>query len=136
MRRYARFLIPAVVVIGVLGFLMVNLSSSLVYYNTPAEVQAREASGANLRLAGRVVSGSVVEQESTVAFRVADCGTSVSVIHTGVPPQLFQEGITVVVGGQWNGVAFESDELFVKHDEQYRSDAEDYNRTDNSCSES
>ncbi len=136
MRRYARFLVPAVVVIGVLGFLMVNLSSSLVYYNTPAEVQVREASDANLRLAGRVVPGSVVEQESTVAFRVQDCGTSVNVIHTGVPPQLFQEGIMVVVGGQWNGESFESDELFVKHDEQYRSDSEDYNEADHTCTES
>ena len=136
MRRYARFVIPAVVIIGVLGFLMVNLSSSLVYFNTPAELHEREASDARLRLGGRVVPGSVVENEATVAFNVEDCETSVQVIHTGVPPQLFQEGIGVVIEGVWSGEAFESDTMLVKHDEQYRTDAEDYDETDHACTES
>ena len=136
MRRYARFVIPAVVIIGVLGILMVNLSASLVYFNTPAEVQEREAGDARLRLGGRVVPGSVVENDATVTFSVEDCETSVKVIHTGVPPELFQEGIGVVVEGVWSGEAFESDTMLVKHDEQYRTDAEDYDRTDHSCTES
>lgn len=136
MRRYARFLIPAVVIIGVLGFLMVNLSSSLVYFNTPAELQAREPDDARLRLGGRVVPGSVVENDATVTFNVEDCETAVQVIHTGVPPQLFQEGIGVVVEGVWSGEAFESDTMLVKHDEQYRTDAEDYDETDHACTDS
>lgn len=136
MRKYARFVIPAVVIIGVLGFLMVNLSSSLVYFNTPAELQAREPDDARLRLGGRVVPGSVVENEATVTFNVEDCETAVQVIHTGVPPQLFQEGIGVVVEGVWSGEAFESDTMLVKHDEQYRTDAEDYDETDHACTDS
>jgi len=136
MKRYARFVIPAVVIIGGLVVLMANLSSSLVYYNTPAEVQSRERSDSRLRLAGRVVPGSVVEQDTTVAFVVEDCDTAVSVIHTGVPPQLFAEGIGVVVEGTWNGEEFESDVILVKHDEQYRADDEDYDRDLNACSES
>ncbi|MEN8239194.1 MAG: cytochrome c maturation protein CcmE, partial [Actinomycetota bacterium] len=135
-RRYARFVIPAIVIIGVLGFLMVNLSSSLVYFNTPAELQAREPDDARLRLGGRVVPGSVSENDTTVTFTVEDCETSVQVIHTGVPPQLFQEGIGVVVEGVWSGEAFESDTMLVKHDEQYRTDAEDYDETDHACTES
>lgn len=135
MRRYARFVIPAVVVIGVLGFLMVNLSQSLVYYNTPEELQAREASDATFKLAGRVVPGSVAEGDTTVAFTVEDCDTSVAVVHTGIPPQLFQDGIMIVVEGTWDGSTFESDTMLVKHDEQYRTDAEDYDRTDHSCTE-
>jgi len=136
MRRYARFVIPAVVIIGVLGFLMVNLSSSLVYFSTPAELQAREPDDARLRLGGRVVPGSVVENDATVTFNVEDCETAVQVIHTGVPPQLFQEGIGVVVEGVWSGEAFESDTMLVKHDEQYRTDAEDYDETDHACTDS
>jgi cytochrome c-type biogenesis protein CcmE len=136
MKKYARFIIPAVAIVVALGFLMVNLSSTLVYFNTPAELQAREAGDARLRLGGRVVPGSVVEEESTVVFQVEDCDTSVKVIHTGVPPQLFQEGIGVVVEGVWTGEAFESDTMLVKHDEQYRSDAEDYDQVDHLCSES
>ena len=136
MRRYARFVVPAVVIIGVLGFLMVNLSSSLVYFNTPAELEAREPDDARLRLGGRVVPDSVVETDATVTFMVEDCEVSVLVVHTGVPPQLFQEGIGVVVEGVWNGESFESDTMLVKHDEQYRTDSEDYDQDLHSCSES
>jgi len=133
MRRYGRFVIPAVVVIAVLGILMVNLSSSLVYFNTPAELLAREADDSRLRLGGRVVPGSVAEQDSTVSFEVEDCDSSVSVIHTGVPPELFQEGIGIVVEGVWTGAAFESDVMLVKHDEEYRADDEDYDQDRNAC---
>ncbi len=136
MKRYAKFVIPAVLLIGVLVVLMANLSASLVYYNTPQEVQDREASDSRLRLAGRVTPGSVVEETTTVAFIVEDCDTSVAVVHTGVPPQLFAEGIGVVVEGTWDGAVFESDTMLVKHDEQYRADAGDYDEDLHSCSES
>jgi cytochrome c-type biogenesis protein CcmE len=135
-KRYAKFVIPAVLLIGILVVLMANLSASLVYYNTPQEVQDREASVSRLRLAGRVTPGSVVEEATTVAFIVEDCDTSVAVVHTGVPPQLFAEGIGVVVEGTWDGAVFESDTMLVKHDEQYRADAGDYDEDLHSCSES
>lgn len=136
MKRYAKFVVPAVLIIGVLVVLMANLSSSLVYYNTPGEVKAREVDDSRLRLAGRVVPGSVVEQDTTVAFVVEDCDTAVAVVHTGVPPQLFSEGIAVVVEGTWDGDVFASDTMLVKHDEQYRADAGDYDEDLHSCSES
>ncbi|KAA3639672.1 MAG: cytochrome c maturation protein CcmE [Armatimonadetes bacterium] len=135
MRRYARFVIPAVVIVAVLVFLLVNLSASLVYYNTPAEVQERAGSAERLRLGGRVAPDSVVDGGTTVTFTVEDCDTDVTVIHTGVPPQLFQEGIGVVVEGTWDGTAFESDTMLVKHDEQYRSDDEHYDTERHSCSD-
>jgi cytochrome c-type biogenesis protein CcmE len=136
MKRYWRFVLPAAALIVVLVILMANLSSSLVYYNTPAEVQSREADDSRLRLAGRVTPGSVVEQDTTVAFAVEDCDTAVAVLHTGVPPQLFAEGIGVVVEGTWDGEFFSSDTMLVKHDEQYRADAGDYDEDLHSCSES
>ena len=48
--------------------------------------------------------------------------TSIPVIHTGAPQQLFQEGIGVVITGTWDGTEFHSDEMMVKHDEQYRTE--------------
>ena len=135
MKRYAKFVVPALVLAGVLVVLMVNLSSALVYFNTPTELLARESSDERLRLGGRVVPASVVEGDGIVTFEVEDCDVAVSVAHTGVPPQLFQEGIGVVVEGAWNGSVFASDTMLVKHDEQYRSDAEDYNRDDHVCTE-
>lgn len=137
MKRYARFLIPAVLLIGVLAILLVNLSSALVYYNTPSEVLTREVDGARLRLAGRVVPGSVstAEGEAVVTFTIEDCEASIAVRHVGVPPQLFAEGTSVVVEGTWTGQVFESNTLLVKHDEQYRSDSGDYDPDLRSCSD-
>ena len=135
MKRYAKFVIPAGLLAAVLVVLMVNLSSALVYFNTPTEVLSREATEERLRLGGRVVPGTVVEGEGGVGFAVEDCENAVGVIHSGVPPQLFQEGIGVVVEGTWNGTVFVSDTMLVKHDEQYRSDAEDYNPTDHACTD-
>ena len=68
MTRYLKFVIPALLLAGVLVVLMVNLSSALVYFNTPSEVLAREASDERLRLGGRVVPGSVIEGEGVVQF--------------------------------------------------------------------
>lgn len=136
MKKYLRFILPAGVIVVVLGFLLVNLSASLVYYNTPAEVVEREASSERLRLGGRVEPGTVVDEGESVTFRVQDCDTSIQVIHQGVPPQLFQEGIGVVLEGAWTGEAFESDTMLVKHDEQYRSDDEHYDTERHACSES
>lgn len=135
MKRYAKFVIPALAIAGVLVILMVNLSSALVYFNTPSEVQAREVDDARLRLGGRVVPGSVVEDETTVRFEVQDCDVSVTVVHIGAPPQLFQEGIGVVVEGVWTGTEFQSDTMLVKHDEEYRTDYEDYDKNKHACSE-
>lgn len=135
MKRYLKFVIPALVVAVALIILMVNLSSALVYFNTPAELEAREASDERLRLGGRVVPGSVTEGDGVVTFEVEDCQTAVAVAHSGTPPQLFAEGIGVVVEGQWGGSVFSSDTMLVKHDEQYRTDADDYDQEDHACTE-
>lgn len=133
MKRYGKFVIPALLLAAVLVVLMVNLSSALVYFNTPSEVVARQASDARLRLGGRVVPGSVLEANGGVTFDVDDCDASVTVFHVGAPPQLFAEGIGVVVEGSWDGVAFQSDTMLVKHDEEYRTDYEDYDEDSHAC---
>lgn len=135
MTRYLKFVVPAALLAGVLVVLMVNLSSALVYFNTPSEVAAREASAERLRLGGRVMPGTVEEAGGSVTFLVEDCDESVTVIHTGVPPQLFAEGIGVVVEGTWTGDSFESDTMLVKHDEQYRTDDADYDPDLHACTE-
>jgi len=136
MKRYAKFVIPAALLVVVLVVLMVNLSSALVYYNTPSELADRAGSADRLRLGGRVVPGTVVDADGVVQFEVEDCDISVSVLHAGAPPQLFQEGIGVVVEGTWDGSAFSSDTMLVKHDEQYRTDADDYDEAKHACQES
>ncbi len=123
MTRYRRFLIPAVILVVVIGGLLFVLQSNLVYYNTPTEVVAGEPSGARMRLGGQVVEGSVTDSDGAVSFEVTDGRVAVAVRHTGAPQQMFQEGIGVVVQGTWDGAVFSSDHMEVSHDEQYRTES-------------
>ena len=124
MKRYLWFIVPAVGLAAVVvGYLLFNLNDTLVYYRTPSEVrELAPDADTRLRLGGQVQGGSVVATADGVAFVVADETASIPVEHTGAPPQLFQEGAGVVVEGTWDGTAFHSDVMIVKHDEQYRTD--------------
>ena len=106
----------------VLVVLLVNLSSSLVYFVTPTDLLEAEPNDSRSRLGGQVERGSVVEEAERVRFRVTDGRQAVDVIHAGAPQQLFQEGIGVVVEGHWDGTTFLSDTMLVRHDEQYRTE--------------
>jgi len=122
MSHYWKFIIPAAIVAVVAAVLVLNLSSSLVYFNTPTELTESEPGDSRLRLGGQVAVGSVTDTTRGVAFAVTDGRHSVAVVHVGAPQQLFQEGIGVVVEGTWDGSTFHSDTMLVKHDEQYRTE--------------
>ena len=122
-RRYWKFLVPAVLVLGVLVVLLATLSSNLVYFRTPTELLTEvDASPDRLRLGGQVVSGTVVEQGETLLLSVTDGRESTTVVHAGVIPQLFKEGQGVIVEGTWDGAKFHSDTMLIRHDEQYRTE--------------
>ena len=122
--RYKAFIIPAVGLVALLvGFLVFQLNDSLVYFRTPTEIKADQVDPAvRLRLGGQVVPGSVEATAGEVSFEVTDGVETVLVHHDGAPQQLFQEGIGVVVEGNWNDGAFHSDTMIIRHDEQYRSE--------------
>jgi cytochrome c-type biogenesis protein CcmE len=125
MKRYRWFVIPAIGLAAILlGFLLFNLQDSLVFFRTPTEVvvDAEPDGESRMRLGGQVVPGTVNETDSGVSFEVSDGENSILVNHSGAPQQLFQEGIGVVVEGTWDGSHFSSDEMMIKHDEQYRTE--------------
>lgn len=128
MKRYWRFLIPAVAIVAVMVFLLATLSSSLVYFKTPTEISEQTADPeARLRLGGEVAAGTVTDTTDGVSFTVTDGRMTVNVLHSGAPQDLFQEGIGVVLEGNWDGTIFRSDTMLIKHDEQYRTeDGEEY----------
>ncbi len=130
MKRYWKFIVPAVIVVVVLVTLVVSLNSSLVYFNTPTELADLDPGDARLRLGGQVVAGTVTDTTVGVSFEVTDGREAVVVIHTGAPQQLFQEGVGVVVEGTWDGHEFHSDTMLIKHDENY--DSEKYESGDKS----
>jgi cytochrome c-type biogenesis protein CcmE len=106
-----------------------NIGQNLVYYWSPAEMlgKGERAYGTTIRLGGVVQRGSLQwdAQHTHLRFRVADDakaeGSSVLVSSTEVPPQMFREGIGVVVEGTYDrsGV-FTSHRLMVNHSNEYR----------------
>ena len=124
-RRYWKFLVPAVLLLGVLVVLLVTLSSNLVYFRTPTELNTEIGpSSERLRLGGQVVAGTVEENGQTLLLTVTDGRESAAVVHAGVVPQLFEEGQGVIVEGTWDGVTFHSDTMLIRHDEQYRTESD------------
>lgn len=79
--------------------------------------------GATVRLGGQVVEGSIrFDQKTThLAFEVSDGQEKVPVRSLGVPPQMFREGIGVIVEGTMTREGyFQSERLMVSHGNEYR----------------
>ena len=106
-----------------------NIGENLVYYWDPAQLVAAgdKSIGATIRLGGVVQEGTVEwnPDDSELEFTVTDGKETVAVHCTGAPPQMFREGIGVVVEGTMTrGGVFESDRLMVKHSNEYKAPSE------------
>ncbi len=124
-RRRRRLWLAGSIVVAALGFLVVQgLGNATVYFRTADEAVAQRATlgTRRFRLEGTVVSGSVSESRGDVAFRVANNGVEVPVVHRGDPPEMFRPDIPVVLEGHFAGQGFASDRILVKHSETYEAD--------------
>lgn len=113
------------IVLAALGFLVFQgLGNATVYFRTADEAVAQRSTlgTRRFRLEGTVVSGSVAETQGDVAFRVANNGIEVPVVHRGDPPEMFKPDIPVVLEGHFQGDTFASDRIMVKHSETYVAD--------------
>ena len=132
-RKTKWFALGALAVAGV-AFAIITaggIGENLVYYWGPGEVHAAgdKAVGATIRLGGRVAPGSVQygEGASGLEFDVGDGNAIVHVKSRGVPPQMFREGIGVVVEGTMTRAGyFESHRLMVSHNNEYRAPGDEY----------
>ena len=125
------FLVVALLVMGgaLAAIASGALTEEIVYYWGPTEVleAGAKAQGADIRLAGVVVEGSKQwdEQSHTLRFDVSDTRHTISVVNKGAPPQMFREGIGVVVEGTLKpDGTFESYRLMVKHSNEYKAPQE------------
>lgn len=102
-----------------------GISRNLVYYWSPSDIThaGEKAYGATIRLGGQVAPGSIrMGNGSLTDFDVTDHRTTIHVKSNGVPPQMFREGIGVVVEGTMvRGGYFQSDRLMVRHSNEYRA---------------
>jgi cytochrome c-type biogenesis protein CcmE len=110
-----------------------NIGENLVYYWSPAELlsHGEKAYGPTIRLGGVVKPGSIQwnAEHTSLTFHVKTDhkpdSVSVMVRSTEVPPQMFREGIGVVVEGTFDkSQVFTSNRLMVNHSNEYRAPKE------------
>ena len=117
----------AVVIVAVFAWLLFGgLRENVVFFLTPQELLARGAEGVGVpvRLGGQVKPGSVTWDAKTLdlRFTVTDGAREVNVHSTGAPPQMFRDGMGVIVEGRVGaGGVFQATNLMVKHSNEYRA---------------
>lgn len=107
---------------GIAGSLVaLALQRNVTYLHTPSEVEAGTAPKATFRLGGVVTEGSVQRTEGTldVRFSVTDRVHTVPVRYSGILPDLFREGQSIIARGKLDGEEFHAEEILAKHDETY-----------------
>lgn len=115
------------VIVAVFAWLLFGgLKKNVVFFLTPQEILAKgnEGVGVPVRLGGLVKPGSVKWDAQTLDLRfvVTDGKKEMAVHSTGSPPQMFRDGMGVVVEGRVGaGGVFEATSLMVKHSEAYRA---------------
>ena len=98
------------------------LSRNMTYLFSPSEVLAGNApAGANFKLGGVVRENSVQRdtQSLRVDFTVTDRFHEIPVAYTGILPDLFREGQSIIATGRMENGRFVAREVLAKHDETY-----------------
>jgi len=123
-------IVGIVTILGGFGYLLYGgIGDNLVYFLTPTELMARgdRAFDTPVRLGGQVEPGTVVwnADQLDLRFELTDGDRTLPVYSKGAPPQMFRDGIGVVVEGKFTQAGvFESTSLMVKHSNEYRPPAE------------
>lgn len=108
---------------GATALVLYALKQNINLFYNPSEVsQGLAPIHHNFRLGGLVVKGSLRKdpQSLKVNFSITDNANSIPVEYTGILPDLFREGQSVVVEGQLNtkGTLIAT-QVLAKHDEKY-----------------
>ena len=76
----------------------------------------------NFRVGGLVIEGSVVRKigELDIEFTLTDLEAQLTVVYSGILPDLFREGQGIIAHGRLNDAGkFVADTVLAKHDEKY-----------------
>ena len=117
----------AVLILAVFAWLLFGgLQKNVVFFLTPQELLAKgnEGVGVPVRLGGQVKPGSLKWDANALdlRFTVTDGAREIQVHSTGAPPQMFREGMGVIVEGRVGaGGVFDATNLMVKHSNEYRA---------------
>lgn len=125
-KRLLIVLASAALLLAAGAFVKQAFRSNLVFFVTPSEVAAGQATGRGaLRVGGLVEAGSIrratgQSESLELHFRLSDGGHVLPVVYRGVLPDLFAEGKGAIAQGSLDqhGI-LQATEVLAKHDENY-----------------
>ena len=124
--RKKRLVLIGLMVAGVgigVHFALKSLNENIMFFFSPTEVtEGKAPQGRLFRMGGMVVDGSVSRPGDglTVQFDVTDSSNNVTVLYTGILPDLFREGQGIIANGKLGeDGAFVAQDVLAKHDENY-----------------
>ncbi len=112
--------LAAVAIAG--GLTVLALQQNMTYLFSPSEIEAGRAPVASrFRLGGVVLEKSIKRASDSlkVDFVVTDRFKDMPVEYTGILPDLFREGQSIVASGALQNGRFVATEVLAKHDETY-----------------
>ncbi|NBP94172.1 MAG: cytochrome c maturation protein CcmE [Gammaproteobacteria bacterium] len=125
-RRRQRLVLVSLLVVGVgiaASLALMALQENINLFFSPSQVRSGEAPvGTPFRLGGMVVDGSVErgDQSLDIRFDLTDTAQSVTVVFSGILPDLFREGQGIVAQGSVDDSGlFTATQVLAKHDETY-----------------
>lgn len=126
--KKAIYAVAGVAILVFAGFLIYRaMQAGLTYFILPSEYAQHQDryEKRRVQLGGMVETGSVDfdEKDLLLTFNITDTIQTYPVRHTGAPPDLFKDNTGVVIEGKFEGDIFISDEVKVKHSEQYKPPA-------------
>ena len=105
-------------------------SNNTIYYYTTSEAieNITAISSEWIKLGGFVVSESVSKGSiDETNFEITDGNKTIKIVFDGFIPELFQDEMGVILDGYFENNIFYSDDMLVKHDNEYVSeDGETY----------
>ena len=111
------------IVIIVFASIRIASTNTIYYYTTTEADYFSKTSDERIKLGGFVVSDSVKKGELGVTeFLITDGNVIMTIIFDGFIPELFQDDMGVIVDGYFENGIFYSDDMLVKHDNQYVSE--------------
>lgn len=120
------FALGGLAILGAVIYLVIaNTQANAVYYMTVSELKScKTCATQSVRVAGVVQAGSVVNNDANqqMSFTIADGSQSLNVVYSGIVPDIFRPGITVVVEGLYSGHGpFQAQTLLAKCPSKFQS---------------
>ena len=117
--------------ISLIVFASISIASNytIYYYTTSEAIENITAiSSERIKLGGFVVSKSVSKGSiDETNFEITDGNKTIKIVFDGFIPELFQDEMGVILDGYFENNIFYSDDMLVKHDNEYVSeDGETY----------